>query len=155
LDKFKNDLAAFIKHTLAQKYNGKSTPRLVLFSPVAHEDLKDRNLSDGKANNERLALYTKAMADIAAAHKVVFVDLFRPTSEPYDTKARPLTFNGVHLTENGNHVVARIIDRALFPGTPEPQRDPRALEKLRQAVLDKNFYWFNRYRTLDGYNVYG
>src|SRR5581483_3051796 len=23
------------------------------------------------------------------------------------------------------------------------------------AVLDKNFYWFNRYRVLDGYNVYG
>src|SRR5207302_8306702 len=26
---------------------------------------------------------------------------------------------------------------------------------IRQAVLDKNFYWFNRYRVLDGYNVYG
>ena len=33
LPKFKDDLAAFIKHTLAQKYNGKSAPRLVLFSP--------------------------------------------------------------------------------------------------------------------------
>ena len=49
--------------------------------------------------------------------------------------------------------VARIIDAALFP--KEIQRDPKKLEKLRQAVLDKNFYWFNRYRTLDGYNVYG
>src|SRR5205814_5763042 len=36
-----------------------------------------------------------------------------------------------------------------------PKRDAKALEKLRQAVLDKNFYWFNRYRVLDGYNVYG
>src|SRR5262245_43187633 len=33
LDKFKADLESFIKHTLAQKYNGKSAPRLVLFSP--------------------------------------------------------------------------------------------------------------------------
>jgi putative heme-binding domain-containing protein len=155
LDKFKNDLAAFIKHTLAQKYNGKSAPRLVLFSPVAHEDLKDRNLSDGKANNERLALYTKAMAEVAAAHKVVFVDLFFPTLGSHDANARPLTFNGVHRTEYGDHELARLIDRMLFRRAPMPQRDPRALEKLRQAVLDKNFYWFNRYRTLDGYNVYG
>ena len=27
--------------------------------------------------------------------------------------------------------------------------------KLRQAVLDKNFYWFNRYRTVDGYSIFG
>ena len=33
--KFRQDLEAFIKHTLAQKYNGKSAPRLVLFSPIA------------------------------------------------------------------------------------------------------------------------
>ncbi len=30
-----------------------------------------------------------------------------------------------------------------------------SLEKLRQAVLDKNFYWFNRYRTVDGYSIFG
>ena len=33
LAKFKQDLEAFLKHTLAQKYNGTSPPRLVLFSP--------------------------------------------------------------------------------------------------------------------------
>ena len=36
-----------------------------------------------------------------------------------------------------------------------PSATPQALEKLRQAVLDKNFYWFNRYRTVDGYSIYG
>src|SRR5688572_29651355 len=34
LPKFKENVAAFIKHTLAQKYNGKSAPRLVLISPI-------------------------------------------------------------------------------------------------------------------------
>ncbi len=29
------------------------------------------------------------------------------------------------------------------------------MEKLRQAVVDKDFYWFSRYRTVDGYNVFG
>src|SRR6187549_2067372 len=36
---FKQQLANWIDHTLTQKYNGKSAPRLVLFSPIAHEDL--------------------------------------------------------------------------------------------------------------------
>src|SRR5205809_5757646 len=72
LDKFKKDLDVFIKHTLEQKYNGKSTPRLALFSPIAHEDLKDRNFSDGKENNKRLELYTKAMAEVAKANQVTY-----------------------------------------------------------------------------------
>src|SRR5437879_1015217 len=37
LDKFKLDLEIFIKRTLGNKYNGKSAPRLVIFSPIAHE----------------------------------------------------------------------------------------------------------------------
>src|SRR5262249_58443464 len=46
LAKFKSDLESFIRHTRAQKYNGKTAPRLVLFSPIAHENLRDRNLPD-------------------------------------------------------------------------------------------------------------
>jgi putative heme-binding domain-containing protein len=155
LDKFKKDLDGFIRHTLAQKYNGTSAPRLVLFSPIAHENLHDRNLPDGSENNQRLELYTAAMAEIAQAHHIPYVDLFHPTRAAYAKASRPLTINGVHLNEDGNHVLARIIDQGLFGSDPEPKRDPQALEKLRQAVLDKNFYWFNRYRTVDGYNVYG
>ena len=53
-------------------------------------------------------------------------------------------------------MLAVIIDHALFPARPDAQAAmPQALEKLRQAVLDKNFYWFNRYRTVDGYSIYG
>ncbi len=155
LDKFKKDLDTFIKHTLEQKYNGKSAPRLVLFSPIAHENLHDRNLPDGRENNQRLELYTKAMAEVAKADGVPFVDLFHATLELYPKAEKPLTINGVHLNERGNEAVARIIDKALFAGAAEPPRDAKELERLHQAVLDKNFYWFNRYRVLDGYNVYG
>ncbi len=76
LEKFKRDLDAFLKHTLSQKYNGKSAPRVVLFSPIAHENLHSRNLPDGSENNARLKLYTAAMADVAKANGVTFVDLF-------------------------------------------------------------------------------
>ena len=155
LPQFKKDLTDFVRHTLAQKYNGKTPPRLVLFSPTAHEDLKDRNLPDGSENNARLELYTKAMAEVARSSGVPFVDLFHPTQVLYARTEKPHTINGVHLNARGNEAVARIIDSALFAGQAEPKRDPPALEKLRQAVVHKNYYWFNRYRVLDGYNVYG
>jgi putative membrane-bound dehydrogenase-like protein len=155
LARFKEDLEAFVKHTTTQKYSGKDKARLVLFSPIAHEDLHDRNLPDGSANNKRLALYTAAMAEVAAANNVPFVDLFRATQELYAKEKSPLTINGVHPNEHGNELLAQTIDKALFPRGPQPRREPAALEKLRQAVIDKDHCWFNRYRTVDGYNVYG
>src|SRR5439155_14951115 len=112
LDKFKKDLDDFIKHTLGQKYNGKSAPRLVLFSPIAHENLHDRNLPDGSDNNKRIELYTAAMADVAKANKVLLVDLFKPARELYAKAAKPLTINGIHLSEQGNRLLAEVIDRA-------------------------------------------
>jgi putative membrane-bound dehydrogenase-like protein len=154
LSKFKQDLENFVKHTLSQKYNDKSAPRLVLFSPIAHENLRDRNLPDGSANNQRLELYTAAMAEVAQAQGVPFVDLFHPSQELYAKASAPLTINGVHLNERGNQLIAEVIDRALFPGAA-PQRTPERTEKVRQAVRDKNFYWFHRYRVTDGFSTYG
>ncbi len=156
LEKFKADLDKFVKDTLGKKYNGKSAPRLVLFSPIAHEDHKALDLPDGKENNERLALYTAAMAEVAKDNKVLFVDLFHPSQELY-AKAEPqfcLTINGIHLTENGDKWLAPVIDKALF-GEPTLKEYPAGLEKLRTAVLDKNFHWFYRYRTTDGFSIYG
>jgi len=106
LPKFKQDLDAFVKHTLGQKYNGTSIPRLVLFSPIAHEDLHDRNLPDGKENNRRIAIYSAAMAEIAKANDVVFVDLFQPTLKLYQGAKQPLSINGVHLNDNGDALLA-------------------------------------------------
>jgi putative heme-binding domain-containing protein len=162
LDAFKKDLERFIKHTLAQKYNGKSAPRLVLFSPTAFEEDKTINLPDGRPINTRLKLYTAAMSEVAKANGVPFVDLFEPTDAVWGaihrvqnpTPTQPAaTINGVHLTSSANRFVAKLIDVALF-GEGRKQ-DEKPLENIRQAVLDKNFYWFNRYRVLDGYNVYG
>jgi putative heme-binding domain-containing protein len=155
LDKFKKDLADFVDHTRSQHYNGKSAPQLVLFSPISHETPRDHNLPDASLNNRRLELYTNAMEDVARAKGVPFVDLLRPTRDLYAKSNVPLTINGVHLNEEGNRLLAAVIERGLFPDGPAIKRDARALEKLHQAVLDKNFYWFNRYRTVDGYSIYG
>jgi putative heme-binding domain-containing protein len=155
LEKFKTDLDAFIKKTLKQQYNGKSSPRLVLFSPIAHENLHSPHLPDGSANNKRLELYSATMADVARKNKVLFVDLFNPTRDLYAKAAKPLTINGIHLAEPGNKLLAEVIDWQLFPGEPQPKREAKALQRVRSAVLDRNFYWFNRYRTVDGYSIYG
>ena len=151
LPKFKKDLEDFIKHTLSQKYNGKSAPKLVIFSPTAFEDLHSPNLPDGKDINRRLEMYSAAMAEVAKNNDVPFVDLFKSTSQVF--KVGPLTINGVHATSSGNRTIAADIDRAIARPTSQHRRI--GLEKLRQAVLDKDFYWFNRYRVLDGFNIYG
>ncbi len=153
LDAFRKELTGWIAHTLAQKYNGRSAPRVVLFSPIAHEDLGNPDLPDGKQNNERLALYTKAMADVARTANITFVDLFTPTIKLYADIKAPLTIQGVHLNTEGNRQVAQVIDRALFGDSPKHQE--ALLTKLRQAVVDKDKHWFLRYRVTDGYSTYG
>src|SRR5262249_50172598 len=50
--------------------------------------------------------------------------------------------------------VATVAARSLFgAGVNSPHKVD--LQRLRRAVNDKNFYWFNRYRTTDGFSTYG
>src|SRR5687768_14093632 len=51
LETFRKQLTEWIAHTRSQKYNGTSAPRIVLFSPIAHENLKNPDLPDGRENN--------------------------------------------------------------------------------------------------------
>ncbi len=81
LPQFRKQLEDFIDHTLGQKYNGKSAPRLVICSPTAFEDLKWPYLPTGEKQNRNLELYSAEMAKVAAERKVVFVDLFKPSKE--------------------------------------------------------------------------
>ena len=154
VDKFKTDLDGYVKGLLKNKYNGVSPPRVVLFSPIAHEDLKDKNMPDGKENNERLKLYSTAIEDVAKANDVTFVDLFTPTLGRYKTAPQPYTINGIHLNSYGDSAVGSIIDVGLF-GKPLASYIGPRMAQLRAAVLERNFYWFNRYRTVDGYSIYG
>jgi putative heme-binding domain-containing protein len=154
LEKFKQDLDRFIKHTRAQRYNEKSPPRLVLFSPIAHENLGDPNLPDVVENNRQLKFYTAAMAEVAKVNGIPFVDLFTPTRARFSASSGPkLTINGIHLNQEGDRFVAGVGYQALFGEAPT--FDEQRLERLRTAVNEKNWYWFVRYRTPDGYSTYG
>ena len=154
LAKFRSDLDNFLKHTLRQNYSRKGSPRVVLFSPTADEKHQDPNFPDPAANNERLRLYTAAMAEVAQSNGVQFVDLLTPSQDLYASAAKEkksLTVNSHYLTDEGNRLLAPILFKSLF-GVDAPQKD---VEKLRLAVNEKNRQWHQRYRTVDGYNVYG
>ena len=153
LPEFRGHLERFLKRTTSTSYNPASTASVVLFSPIAHEDLADPNIPAGGESNTRLALYSAAMAEVAKETGTRFVDLFAATRALYEATEEPLTINGIHLNSLGNRLLAEFIVDDLF-GAAAPV-DWQQLTKLREAVLDKNFHWFHRYRTTDGYSIYG
>jgi mono/diheme cytochrome c family protein/lysophospholipase L1-like esterase len=152
LPQFKTDLTTMVGNYQAAKYNGESAPRIVLFSPIAHEDLKDPLLPDGSANNANLVLYTEAIKQVATEKGVAFVDLFNPSKDLYAKAKKPLTLNGVHLLPEGNRQIGEVIATALTGKAVSPSK---TLEPLRQAVIDKNWYWHNRFRATDENDMWG
>lgn len=152
LDKFRRDLEAFLTETTTTKYNGQSPPKLVLVSPIANEDLTERKILAGTWNNRNIALYTEAMREAAAKHGVLFVDLFAPT---LIKRTRPLTFNGIHLTEHGDHEVGEMLDEALFGRRTADMQDEARLAAIRREVNEKNLQFFYDHRAVNGYYIYG
>ena len=151
LDAFRANLAAWLKKHGEADY-GQGRPRIVLFSPVANEDMKSR-FYDPKVtarNNANLALYVKAMAEVAKTAGVPFVDLFTPSQELFAKSSVRLTVNGIHVNADGDRALAPVQFKGVF-GKAAPSVD----EKVRAAVNDKATEWHHRYRTVDQYNIYG
>jgi len=145
-------LIDFVGKIRSYKPNGKDFPRIVLFSPIAFEDLKDRNLPRGRAHNRNLAAYAKATEAAAKEAGVTYVDLFGPSQKLYQESKEPFTLNGVHLNELGNRKIGEVIAKALLgKGVASASK----LESLRQSVLEKNLQWINRYRATDGNDIWG
>lgn len=154
LEKFKGDLENWIKETKGKNYSGKGAPRIVLFSPIANERHQDPNFPDPRKNNENILLYTAAMGEVAARNQVPFVNLFEPSQKLFSeaaAKKQSLTINGLHLSERGDELIAGVIFKDLF-NEPAPSGN---FAKLRAAINEKSEMWHSRYRTIDGYNVYG
>ncbi|WP_081891714.1 PVC-type heme-binding CxxCH protein [Verrucomicrobium sp. BvORR106] len=151
-DEYKAQLLEFVKKTRGTKPNGKSFPRIVLFSPIAHEDTHNPNVPDGKAHNVQLEAYTKATEAAAKEAGVAFVDLYHPSLTLFKAAKEPLTINGVHLTDEGNRQLAEVIGTALLGKVVSASA---SLDPLREAVLDKSYHWYQRYHASDGNDVWG
>jgi len=154
VDAFKADLSRWIQETKGKNYSGKGAPRIALISPIAAERHQDPNYEDPAPLNANLVLYADAIAAVARDNDVPFVDVFRPSQELFATAAREkrsLTINGFLLSAEGDRVLAPILFRGLL-GIDPPSGN---FDKLRAAVNEKSNQWHQRYRTIDGYNVYG
>ncbi|MCA9200950.1 MAG: hypothetical protein KDA87_25600, partial [Planctomycetales bacterium] len=150
---FEQELGDMLVGMQSQKYGAKP-PKIIVFSPIAHENLQSPNLPDGSENNAKLALYTAKMKAVCDAQQVPFVNLLEPTARLYQQADSPLTMNGIHLLDHGNRLLAQEIVRSLFGKDVSLPSDDKIAD-LRSAVLEKSYYWFSRYRVVDGYNVFG
>ena len=157
VENFKAELSNFINHSLANKYNNGNIAQLVLVSPIAFQDLSAQHaLPDGRETNKNLALYTEAMREVANLHAVHFVDLFELSQQWFAASDDALTVNGAHLNQAGYAKLAPALLAQLFTSSSRPNTPADVdAEQLRQAVLDKNWYWFNRYQMPNGVHVDG
>ncbi|OYX13979.1 MAG: dehydrogenase, partial [Algoriphagus sp. 32-45-6] len=154
LQNFKDELEAWVIHSKAQQYNGKSAPQLALVSPIAFEDLSAvKDVPDGKKENEILKLYTEAMAEVAKKHELVFVNVFEPSQKWYAGSEEPLTIDGTQLNEAGYAKLAELLAEKLF-GKSERKAEANR-ELIHQAVMEKNWLWHNDYKIPNGVHVYG
>ena len=154
LQNYKNELDAFIKHSLSQKYNGKTPPILVIVSPIAFEDLSEKiDLPDGKVENANLKLYADAMREVAAANWVPFVDVYTPSSQWYKSAGEPLTIDGSQLTDHGYEKLSKVLADEVFGSVKSVAEDHRQM--IKEAVLEKNWMWHNDIKIPNGVHVYG
>ena len=155
---YRNELGKLVRKLRNQKFNGKSAPRIVLVSPIAHETLSG-DLPDGTEHHRNLSLYVKATSEVAREHKADYVDLFSPTKEWMAAHTgKRLTFNGIHLTEYGDWVVSRMMARSL--GLVEKDPGPAAgdspvAETLRRAIYEKNFHSFTWWHPSNASYIHG
>ncbi len=152
LDSFRGELDAFVKHTLAQTYNGVSSPRLVLVSPVAFEDLTDKfDLPDGKKENQNLELYSEAIREVAIANNVPYIDVFHPSKE-WMAGSDDMTIDGYQLNEAGYEKLSTYLAENIYGGEVDESVDRIA---VNEAVNEKNWFWHNDYKIPNGVHVFG
>ncbi|MCH2207501.1 MAG: ThuA domain-containing protein [Lentisphaerales bacterium] len=150
---YKEELDAFIKHTLSQKYNGKAAPQLALVSPIAFQDLSAKyDYPNGAEQNANLALYTAAMKEVAAKNGVLFIDAYAPSAKWFST-GEELTIDGSQLNGEGYKKFANLVINGVFGKSAVKSEAHR--KAVQAAVEDKNWYWHNDFKIPNGVHVNG
>ena len=133
LEDFRKQLAAYLDQLA--RFHPQAT--LVLLAPTAVE-----GGGPGPAaavRNEAIGAYAEAILMAASARGALYVDLFYASQLAYAENDSPLTSNGLHLNEEGNRLMARVIAKALI-GAPAVTPDPTRLSTVARAVARKNYY---------------
>ncbi len=132
---------------------GEGLREIVLVSPTPLENL-GAPLPDQTKNNKRIVRYRDAIAKLSKSSlggkvKLRFVDLFAAMGgDDFSGKTAktPLTNNGIHYTQAGYRVVAEKFAAELGMKSAELTGDDAGIDKLRQAVIEKNRLFFHRWR---------
>ena len=125
--------------------------RFILLSPIRHEDLGPP-LPNPREHNRDLALYVKAIEDIAHERHCEFISLFN-----LERKGRRLTENGIHLSSWGYVQAAETIANELRWKTEKSRARLTAAqaEALREAIRKKNELYFDRWRPQNETYLFG
>ena len=135
--------------------------RIVLVSPIRHEDL-GRPLPDPAEHNKNIALYIDAIEKVAQQRGYPFINLFEALGDgTKDAFHTPFTSDGIHLTPYGYWRAAMVLEQAigyaprslattdvkpdgssasitienhLLPLAPPPEDSPEALREGRASL---------------------
>jgi len=146
LDVFRSRLDKYCKELTANHFNGKSSPRLILVSPVAHENIGGY-YPDGIQHSKDIEMYTAAMKDVAETNNAGFIDLYAPSAE--EMKKERLTINGIHLNDTGYALAAKWMGEALGLNTGGD------LSLLKKIAETKDQEFFYKWRAVNGEYIYG
>ena len=154
IQNYKDELDAFVRHTLDQKYNGTIAPQLILVSPIAFEDLsKTIDVPNGVRENANLELYTQAMREVAAQNNVKFIDVYTPSISWYANTGAPLTIDGSQLNDEGYSKLSALLVDEITGKAPVVSKADKQL--VKEAVLEKDWMWHNDFKIPNGVHVYG
>ena len=159
LGAFEKQLDDQLTRFASTSYNGTAPPKLVLISPITHEDLGTPMLTgrDLKERNNMLGQYVQVMQRAAQAHDVRFIDLFEPSSGLYQREIPQLTSNGIHPNELGYfHLVQEIaVQLRWMESTARRDKAPTSATKLRRLAYDKHYHHKMFYRPTNTEYVFG
>ncbi|MBT8182049.1 MAG: dehydrogenase, partial [Eudoraea sp.] len=154
LENYKAELHAFIQHTLNQKYNGETSPQLALVSPIAFEDLTAKmDLPNGVEENKNLAMYTQAMREVAATDSILFLDAFEASGKWFTSERKDLTADGFQLNDFGYQKLSKFLADGIFGNEKSESEENRTL--VKEAVIDKNWFWHNDFKIPNGVHANG
>ena len=152
VENFTNELTAFVKHALAQAYDGVETPTLALVSPTAFEDLSAiHGRPDAQTINANLALYAAAIETVAAKESIPFINLLPVTQRWLDETVAPLTIDGLQWNDDSYQRLGHELADQLFSKQPSQKSPP----KIHAAVQEKNWVWHKLYKIPNGVHVHG
>lgn len=127
--------------------------RIIIVAPPPFENLGPP-LPDLSDANARLSEVRDALKEFAAKQAATFVDTFELMGGASKERPKqPLTDNGLHYGEAGYKLWSTKLVEAL--GLPKTDVSTPEATALRQAVVKKDFLFFNRWRPANETYLFG